>query len=203
VIYRKETMMREGLANLESKSNELSKKMDELARLERQFREMVNDLKADLMKAVKNVVIPGVDVHEERGCTFAVVSPSAFNWNCWSPHYYIPKEQAKAVISELENVTTVDGICKKVGAMLLTGYVGERSGDRIYLNDYTIRAIKNSDIGVYVMAHGYAKKKPNKYVVTYEDGCRTYEATVYGNTSSDGIAAFAKDYPNARFVSIR
>ena len=151
--------MRENLAKLESKSSELSNKMDELVRLERQFREMVNNLKVDLMEDVKNVVIPGVDVHEEGNCTFAVVSSSAFNGNCWSPHYYIPKEQAKAVIFELENVTTVDGICKKIGAMLLAGYVGKRSGDRIYLNDYTISAIKNSDIGMYVMAHGYAHMK--------------------------------------------
>ena len=187
--------MGEGLAKLEST-------MEEIARLERQFREMVNSLKLDLMEQVKDIRIPGVDVHE-NGCTFAIVSSKALNWNCWSPHHYIPKEQAKVVMSELETATTVDAICKKVGGMLRDGYVGDRTGDRVYLNEHTLRAIQDSDIGVYATSHGYAEKKPNKYVVTYEDGGRTYEATVYGQTTADGRAAFAKEYPNSRFVSMR
>lgn len=194
--------MREGLAKLETKSTQISEKMEELTRLERQFREMVYILKLDLMEKVKDIHIPGVDVHED-GCTFAIVSPSAFKSSCWSPHYYIPKVQAKAVMDELETATTVDDICKRVGGMLRNGYAGDRTDDRVYLNDHTLRTIQNSDIGVYATAHGYAEKKPNKYVVTYEDGGRTYEATVYGQTTADGSAAFAKDYPNVRFVSIR
>ena len=150
--------MREGIAKLESKSNELFKKMDELTRLERQFREMAYSLKLDLMEKVKDIHIPGVDVHEEEGCTFAIVSPCAFKSGCWSPHYYIPKAQAKAVMDELETATTVDAICKRVGAMLYNGYAGDRTHDRVYLNDHTLRTIQNSDIGVYATAHGYAEK---------------------------------------------
>ena len=69
--------MGEGLAKLEST-------MEEIARLERQFREMVNNLKLDLMEQVKDIRIPGVDVHE-NGCTFAIfakVMESAFKGQC-------------------------------------------------------------------------------------------------------------------------
>ena len=74
----------------------------------------------------------------------------------WSPRTYIPREQAKAVVEELENCSTVDGICKRVGKMLERGFIGDRPNDRVHLNEYTLKAIQNSDIGIYVMAHGYA-----------------------------------------------
>ena len=148
--------MREGLANLKSKMVQLSNKMDELVKLERQFREMVNDLKCQLLKDVQNVQLPGVTVSKSPTCTFVVVRRSDFSSRNWSPEFYIPKCQAKAVVSALEHCTTVDGICKKIGFLLTKKCVGDKADDRVYLNDYTINAIQNSDIGVYVMAHGYA-----------------------------------------------
>ena len=149
--------MREGLAELDSTMGQISKKVDELVQLERQARNLVNELKQHLMKDVQEVRLPGVTIHETAsGGTFAIVKFSDFNVNSWSPQTYIPKEQAKAVIGELESATTVESICKRVGKMLEKGYVGDRPDDRTYLNDYTLNAIQNSDIGVYVMAHGYA-----------------------------------------------
>ena len=50
----------------------------------------------------------------------------------------------------------MDGICKRVGKMLEKGYIGDGRDGKTYLNDYTLKAIQNSDIGIYVMAHGYA-----------------------------------------------
>ena len=146
--------MREGLAKLESKSSELSKKMDELVLLERQFRDMVNDLKHELMKDVQNVRLPGVVIHENEKCTFVVVSSRNFSNKNWSPEYYIPKYQAKAVVSALEHCTTVDGICKKVVGMLTKKYVGDKADNRVYLNEFTLDAIRNSDIGIYAVANG-------------------------------------------------
>ena len=151
--------MREGLAKLESTSAQISNKMAEIARLERQFRDMVNNLKYELIKDVQNVQLPGITVSESPTSTFAVVRRSDFSRQSWSPRYYLPQEQAKAVVSALENCTTVDDICKKIGKMFMKGYIGDRTDDRIYLNNFTLDAIRNSDIGIYVMANNYAKKK--------------------------------------------
>lgn len=195
--------MRENLAKLESKSSELSKKMDELVQLERQFRDMVNDLKHELMKDVQNVRLPGVVIHENEKCTFAVVSSRNFSSKNWSPEYYIPKSQAKAVVEALEHCTTVDGICKKIGTMLIKGYVGDSADNRVYLNDFTLSAIQNSDIGVYVTAHNYADKKPNAYCVTFMRGSGLYEVGINGKTTSEVSATFAKTFPDASIMSIK
>lgn len=148
--------MREGLEAFDSKMGQISKKVDELVQLERQARNLVNELKQHLVKDVQEVRLPGVTIHESENCTFAIVKFSDFKFDNWSPRTYIPREQAKAVIGELESATTVESICKRVGKMLEKGYVGDRPDDRTYLNEYTLKAVMNSDIGVYVMAHGYA-----------------------------------------------
>ena len=149
--------MREGLEAFDSKMGQISEKMEELIKLERQARDLVNLLKNEMVKDVQEVKLPGVTITEtpSGGC-FAIVKFGELKLDNWSPRTYIPREQAKAVVEELENCTTVDGICKRVGKMLEKGFIGDRTDDRVYLNEYTLKAIQNSDIGIYVMAHGYA-----------------------------------------------
>ena len=149
--------MREGLEAFDSKMGQISEKMEELIKLERQARDLVNLLKNEMVKDVQEVKLPGVTITEtpSGGC-FAIVKFGALKMDNWSPRTYIPREQAKAVVEELENCTTVDGICKRVGKMLEKGYVGDGRDGKTYLNEYTLKAIQNSDIGIYVMAHGYA-----------------------------------------------
>ena len=111
--------MREGLEAFDSKMGQISEKMEELIKLERQARDLVNLLKNEMVKDVQEVKLPGVTITEtpSGGC-FAIVKFGELKLDNWSPRTYIPREQAKAVVEELENCTTVDGICKRVGKML-------------------------------------------------------------------------------------
>ena len=119
--------MREGLEAFDSKMGQISEKMEELIKLERQARDLVNLLKNEMVKDVQEVRLPGVTITEtpSGGC-FAIVKFGALKLDNWSPRTY------------------------------KRGFIGDRPNDRVHLNEYTLKAIQNSDIGIYVMAHGYA-----------------------------------------------
>ena len=56
--------MREGLEAFDSKMGQISEKMEELIKLERQARDLVNLLKNEMVKDVQEVRLPGVTITE-------------------------------------------------------------------------------------------------------------------------------------------
>ena len=134
----------------------LSEKLEELAILERQCRELVEKLKDDLMNAIAEIKLPGVTVNDKVPFT-AIVSLKKLNSKLWSPVTYIPKEQARKVIEYLDRANTLDSICKKVELLLINGYVGDN--DKAYLHECTLDMIRNSEIGKFVTARMVKDKK--------------------------------------------
>lgn len=134
----------------------LSAKLEELAILEKQCRELVEKLKGDLMNAIAEIKLPGVTVNDKAPFT-VVVSFKSLNSKSWSPATYISKEQARKVIEYLDKANTLDSICKKIELLLTNGYIGDH--DRTYLHAYTLDMIRNSEIGRFVTARMSEDKK--------------------------------------------
>jgi len=68
----------------------------------------------------------------------------------WCPHFHLPPEQAKAIKEKYGHLETARGICSATREMLAKGYVV--NGDtKTYLNDRTLKAIRESELGKYVI----------------------------------------------------
>ena len=126
-----------------------SSRVDELAVLERHCHELVEKLKDDLRNASGDVRIPGVTSNSNAPFT-ATVSFRNLSARSWNPATYIPKEQARRVVEYIGKANTLDSICTKIELLLTNGYVGDK--DRVYLHECVLEAIRDSEIGRYVMA---------------------------------------------------
>ena len=137
-------------------------KLEELVVLERRYHKLVEKLKDDLKNAIGEIKLPGVEVNDKAPFT-AIVSFKNLITKSWSPVTYIPKEQARKVIEYLDGANTLDSICKKVELLLVNGYIGV--SDRVYLHEYTVDVIRNSEIGRFVMAkiNGGEKEDCNEH----------------------------------------
>ena len=127
----------------------LSGKLEEIAILERQCLELLENLKGDLMNAIGDIRIPGVTANSNAPFT-ATVSFRNLSARSWNPATYIPKEQARRVAEYIGKANTLDSICTKIELLLTNGYVGDK--DKVYLHECVLEAIRDSEIGRYVMA---------------------------------------------------
>lgn len=86
------------------------------------------------------------------GPVIAVVKFSSIRNSSLCPTYHLPAEQSKCVRKYLSQFKTAHGIINAVKKIIENGYVqknGSSANDRTYLNENTMKAIKNSDLGKY------------------------------------------------------
>lgn len=71
----------------------------------------------------------------------------------WSPSYHFVEYQAKAVQKALLNCNTLKQLIKCVKEMILHKKVSFSAYEPIYLNDETMKVIKESEIGQFIIAN--------------------------------------------------
>lgn len=128
----------------------------EAMKVSRQIDDMAKKLCRDLCESVERLPFDGEYINDGKngGPVVAVVKFSSLHDN-WSPHYHLPAEQSKAVKRHLEQIKTAEGICNAVKRLLKEKRVpgdGRGSNNYIHLNDRTIGAISESDIGKFVLS---------------------------------------------------
>lgn len=68
-----------------------------------------------------------------------------------APDYYIPSAQVEAVRYRINNCVHADQLCKAVKEMLETKRIRMQGGS-VLLNETTLRVLRNSELGQFVMA---------------------------------------------------
>lgn len=121
--------------------------------ISKQIDRMADDLRSKLCETVSKLPINGKYLNDGKngGPVIAIIKFSELRDN-WSPGYHLPPEQAKAVCEYMSKYPTADGICSAVRNMLDKGYVVVGT-DKTFLNERTMNAIRESEIGQYVMNH--------------------------------------------------
>lgn len=114
---------------------------------------MADDLRSKLCETLSKLPIKGKYLNDGKngGPIIAIVKYSELRDN-WSPEYHLPPAQARAICKYISKYQTADGICSAVRDMLDNGYVIVE-GDKTFLNERTMDAIRESEIGQYVINH--------------------------------------------------
>lgn len=118
-------------------------------------------LRDKLCNDIMNQPLEGeyIKTGKESGCVFAIIKYSTLQKHkIWAPDYYIPEAQAKAVSKYLKNKNCAVSICKAIKGLLQKKYIWTtdiysdyNGSNRIILNENTVKAIRESELGQYVL----------------------------------------------------
>ena len=99
---------------------------------------MIQQLKKDIVNAVGNTPIPGV---ERISPIVAIVKFSQLQNNVWTAEYYIAEIQAKYIEQTLDGIKTASAFVKKLSEIREKKQV-RINGNNYAINDTTIRVLE-------------------------------------------------------------
>ena len=108
-------------------------------------------LRDKLIADVCDLPLKGKYINDGKngGPVIAIVKFSDLG-NNWSPDYHLPPEQARIIKKCLIKYNTAHSILAAVRNMLEKGYVVD-NGNKAHLNDRTLKVIRESELGKYVI----------------------------------------------------
>lgn len=136
-----------------------SERMDQLRLLEAEITRMATELKTEITSAVASQPMRGRMINDgsNGGALMGVVKASELmKSGNWSAEYYFPQKQAEAVGKALDKCESTKEICSAIRKMLAEKRVMVRSknSEAIYLNEDTLKILRESEIGKYVLREG-------------------------------------------------
>lgn len=138
-----------------------SGRMREAKALEAEMMRLVEQIKSEIIADVKAQPFHGKMLNDgsNGGPVTAVIpfSEMARTKN-FLPEYHIPAEQGKAVCRKLDSCKTVQQVMKSVREMLESGTVRLSSNERFYLNENTLKILRESEIGQYIAEEDAAEE---------------------------------------------
>ena len=152
---------------------EFAEKMSKVKALEAEIAELVDSLKNDQADAVRKQEFRGnvIDDGSSGGPLIGIVTLSELRKaKSWSPTYFFPEAQAKAVVSRMKSCTTVEDICKAVQEMLKDKRV-KIGGEYVYLNNETLKTLMESEIGRYIESMQSQKEESGDVDGTGDAAC--------------------------------
>lgn len=129
--------------------------LDEVRRLERAIQNLLQAIKTGIGEEVANQPFCGRVISGGVGgeVLAAEISLSSLSQSkILSPSYYLPKKQSDAVQFKLQNRSSVEEICSAVREMIREKRVRFSHDHCVFLNEETVRILRESEIGQYAEA---------------------------------------------------
>lgn len=136
--------------------------IDKIKKLEEEVNAMKERLVEELCRYIKDEPVPGVEILSESP-RIAVVKFSAVarsHGNNLSPEYYISSCQAEAVMQRLSQCKSASAACNAVKEMIEEKKVQKSAmkSHSVFLNETTLKILKESELGKYAMSGEYEKE---------------------------------------------